>query len=429
MPNNPLDIDRKHIWHPYSAIGKQQTLFHVDSAEGCTLTLKDGTKLIDGMASWWSVIHGYKHPVLDAALKTQIDKMSHVMFGGLTHDPAINLAKLLIDITPEALQSVFLADSGSIAVEVSMKMAIQFWTSQGNMHKQSFIALERGYHGDTFAAMSVCDPVNGMHSLFSDSIMKQYFVPAPTSKFGEACNIDDIKALRNTLEQHHKSVAAIILEPVVQGAGGMRFYSADYLKQARLLADEYDVLLIFDEIATGFGRTGKLFACEHAGVTPDILCLGKALTGGYMTLAATLTTEKVSKVISQGNPGVFMHGPTFMGNPLACSVAFASTQLLLDSPWQANVSRIEAQLKNNLAVCATLDTVEDVRVLGAIGVVELKEPVDMAVIQQCFVDHGVWVRPFGKLVYVMPPFIMTNSELDTLCNAIYTVISQYHKPS
>jgi adenosylmethionine-8-amino-7-oxononanoate aminotransferase len=429
MPNNPLDIDRKHIWHPYSAIGKQQTLFHVDSAEGCTLTLKDGTKLIDGMASWWSVIHGYKHPALDKALKDQIDKMSHVMFGGLTHDPAINLAKLLIDITPEALQSVFLADSGSIAVEVSMKMAIQFWTSQGNMHKQSFIALERGYHGDTFAAMSVCDPVNGMHSLFADSIMKQYFVPAPSSKFGEACNADDIKALRNTLEQHHESVAAIILEPVVQGAGGMRFYSADYLRQARLLADEFDVLLIFDEIATGFGRTGKLFACEHAEVAPDILCLGKALTGGYMTLAATLTTEKVSNIISQGNPGVFMHGPTFMGNPLACSVAFASTQLLLSSPWQASISRIEAQLKNNLAVCTTLDSVADVRVLGAIGVVELKEPVDMAVIQQCFVDHGVWVRPFGKLVYVMPPFIMTNSELNTLCNAIYTVISKYHKPS
>ena len=426
MSNNPLDIDRKHIWHPYSAIGKQQTLFHVDSAEGCTLTLKDGTKLIDGMASWWSVIHGYKHPALDAALKTQIDKMSHVMFGGLTHDPAINLAKLLIDITPEKLQSVFLADSGSIAVEVSMKMAIQFWSSQGNMHKQSFIALERGYHGDTFAAMSVCDPVNGMHSLFADSIMKQYFVPAPSSKFGEACNSEDIQTLRSTLKQHHESVAAIILEPVVQGAGGMRFYSADYLKQARLLADEFDVLLIFDEIATGFGRTGKLFACEHAQVTPDILCLGKALTGGYMTLAATLTTEQV---ISQGNPGVFMHGPTFMGNPLACSVALASTQLLLDSPWQANVSRIETQLKSKLAVCTALDSVEDVRVLGAIGVVELKEPVDMAVIQQCFVDHGVWVRPFGKLVYVMPPFIMTDSELDILCGAIYTVISRYHKPS
>ena len=429
MPNNPLDIDRKHIWHPYSAIGKQQTLFHVDSAEGCTLTLKDGTKLIDGMASWWSVIHGYKHPVLDAALKAQIDKMSHVMFGGLTHDPAINLAKLLIDITPEKLQSVFLADSGSIAVEVAMKMAIQFWSSQGNMHKQSFIALERGYHGDTFAAMSVCDPVNGMHSLFADSIMKQHFVPAPTSKFGDACNADDIEALRNTLEHHHESVAAIILEPVVQGAGGMRFYSADYLRQARLLADEFDVLLIFDEIATGFGRTGKLFACEHAQVTPDILCLGKALTGGYMTLAATLTTEKVSQVISQGNPGVFMHGPTFMGNPLACSVALASTQLLLDSPWQASVSRIETQLKHNLAVCTTLETVADIRVLGAIGVVELEEPVNMAVIQQSFVDQGVWVRPFGKLVYVMPPFVMTNSELDTLCNAIYTVISQYHKPS
>lgn len=429
MSNNPLDIDRKHIWHPYSAVGKQQTLFHVDSAKGCMLTLKDGRELIDGMASWWSVIHGYNHPTLNEALKQQIDKMSHVMFGGLTHDPAINLAKLLVDITPEELQAVFLADSGSIAVEVSMKMAIQYWTSQGNMQKQSFIALERGYHGDTFAAMSVCDPVNGMHSLFSNAIMKQHFVPAPTSKFGQACDSTDIQALRHCLEQHHQSVAAIILEPVVQGAGGMRFYSAEYLTQARHLADEFNVLLIFDEIATGFGRTGKLFACEHAQVTPDILCLGKALTGGYMTLAATLTSYKVSQCISQGNPGVFMHGPTFMGNPLACSVAVASTQLLLDSPWQENVARIEAKLTKNLEVCRALETVQDVRVLGAIGVVELKDAVDMAVIQPCFVEEGVWVRPFGKLVYVMPPFIMSDAELDKLCSAIYTVIHQHHRPS
>lgn len=429
MSNNPLEIDRKHIWHPYSAIGKQQTLFHVDSAKGCTLTLKNGKTLIDGMASWWSVIHGYNHPILNDALKAQIDKVSHVMFGGLTHDPAIKLAKLLIDITPEDLQAVFFADSGSISVEVAMKMAIQYWTSQGNMHKQSFIALERGYHGDTFAAMSVCDPVNGMHSLFADALMKQHFVPAPISKFGKPCEEQDIQELRKSLEKHHESVAAIILEPIVQGAGGMRFYSADYLSQARLLADEFNVLLIFDEIATGFGRTGKLFACEHAKVTPDILCLGKALTGGYMTMAATLTTDKVSQGISQGSPGVFMHGPTFMANPLACSVALASTQLLLDSPWKENVSRIEEKLNSNLAICRTLESVEDVRVLGAIGVVELKEAVDMTVIQQCFVDQGVWIRPFGKLVYVMPPVIMTDSELDKLCDAIYTVIKENHKPS
>ncbi len=429
MSYNPLDIDRNHIWHPYSAIGKQQTMFHVDSAEGCTLTLKDGRKLIDGMASWWSVIHGYNHPVMNQALKAQIDKMSHVMFGGLTHDPAIHLAKLLIDITPNDLQAVFFADSGSVSVEVAMKMAIQFWSSQGNMKKQRFIALERGYHGDTFAAMSVCDPVNGMHSLFADAIMQQHFVPAPSSEFGKACSDEDILALRNCLEQHHETVAAIILEPVVQGAGGMRFYSADYLVHARNLADEFGVLLIFDEIATGFGRTGKLFACEHSNVTPDILCLGKALTGGYMTLAATLTTEKVSQAISQGNPGVFMHGPTFMGNPLACSAALASTQLLLDSSWQDNVSRIEMKLKANLGICHSLESVVDVRVLGAIGVVELKEAVDMAVIQGQFVEQGVWVRPFGKLVYVMPPFIMSDQELATLCGAIHKVIRDYHKPS
>tara|TARA_R110001592_G_scaffold252395_2_gene515118 strand:+ start:15779 stop:17068 length:1290 start_codon:yes stop_codon:yes gene_type:complete len=429
MSYNPLDIDRNHIWHPYSAIGKQQTLFHVDSAEACTLTLKDGTTLIDGMSSWWSVIHGYNHPILNEALKNQIDKMSHVMFGGLTHDPAIHLTKLLVDITPTDLQTVFFADSGSVTVEVAMKMAIQYWTSQGNMNKQGFIALEHGYHGDTFAAMSVCDPINGMHSLFANAIMKQHFVPAPISGFGKPCEQQDVIALRECLEQHHETVAAIILEPVVQGAGGMRFYSAEYLTQARSLADEFGVLLIFDEIATGFGRTGKLFACEHANVTPDILCLGKALTGGYMTLAATLTTEKVSQCISQGNPGVFMHGPTFMGNPLACSAALASTQLLLASPWQENISRIEQKLKTNLAVCRTLESVADVRVLGAIGVVELKHAVDMSVIQQCFVDQGVWIRPFGKLVYVMPPFIMTDVELDKLCGAIYTVIKDHHKPN
>lgn len=428
MPEQFLDIDRNHIWHPYSAIGKQQTMFHVDSAEGCTLILKDGRKLIDGMASWWSVIHGYNHPILNQALKNQIDKMSHVMFGGLTHDPAIKLAKLLIDITPKDLQAVFFADSGSVSVEVAMKMAIQYWTSQGNMDKQRFIALERGYHGDTFAAMSVCDPVNGMHSLFADAIMKQHFVPAPSSPFGEECSKSDINALRASLEKNHSSVAAIILEPVVQGAGGMRFYSADYLVQARALADEFNVLLIFDEIATGFGRTGKLFACEHANVTPDILCLGKALTGGYMTLAATLATDKVSQCISKGNPGVFMHGPTFMGNPLACSVALASLELLLDSPWQKRVMHIQEKLRTELEVCNSLETVADVRVLGAIGVVELKQAVDMAIIQAKFVDEGVWVRPFGKLVYVMPPFIMTDNELKKLCLAIHTVISEHHKP-
>ena len=428
MTLSPLDIDRKHIWHPYSAIGKQSTLFHVDSAQGCRLKLKDGRELIDGMASWWSVVHGYNHPVLNQAIKSQLDKMAHVMFGGLTHDPAIELAKLLVDITPEPMQTVFFADSGSVSVEVAMKMAIQYWSSQGNMQKQSFIALERGYHGDTFAAMSVCDPVNGMHSLFSDALKPQHFIPAPQSAFGESCSEADIDALKSALEAHHETVAAIILEPVVQGAGGMRFYSADYLRHARKLADDYQVLLIFDEIATGFGRTGKLFATEHADANPDILCLGKALTGGYMTLAATLTTDKVSQTISQGHPGVFMHGPTFMGNPMACAVAKASIELLLSSPWEERIQQIENGLKTHLAPCASLETVKDVRVLGAIGVVELHEAVDMASIQGRFVEHGVWVRPFGKLVYVMPPYIMTPEEVETLCKAIHLVIKTYHHP-
>ncbi len=424
----PLDFDRQHIWHPYSAIGKQATLFHVDTAQGCKLTLKDGRQLIDGMASWWSVIHGYNHPVLNDALHKQIDKMSHVMFGGLTHDPAIQLAEKLIHLTPAPLQTVFFADSGSISVEVAMKMAIQYWTSQGVMNKQHFIALERGYHGDTFAAMSVCDPVNGMHSLFNQALMKQHFVPAPVSPFGQPCTEADLHALKTALEAHHQTVAAIILEPIVQGAGGMRFYAADYLRKARALADEYNVLLIFDEIATGFGRTGKLFACEHADLSPDILCLGKALTGGYMTMAATLTTRKVSEVISQGNPGVFMHGPTFMANPLACAVANASIEVLTNSPWQLQINQIEAGLSKHLAPCASLSTVKDVRVLGAIGVVELHEAVDMASIQGRFVEQGVWVRPFGKLVYVMPPYIISEDELETLCKAIYFVIKHYHQP-
>lgn len=420
---SPQEIDRQHIWHPYSAIGHPLEIFHVDSAQGCTLKLKDGRELIDGMASWWSVIHGYNHPILNEALKAQCDKMSHVMFGGLTHDPAIELTKTLIDITPEGLDAVFFADSGSVSVEVAMKMAIQYWHDKGQPKKQRFISLLNGYHGDTFAAMSVCDPVNGMHSLFSETLTKQFFVPAPTSKPGEACNEQDKKALRETLEQHYQDTAAIIMEPVVQGAGGMRFYSEDYLREARKLADEFGVLLIFDEIATGFGRTGKLFACEHAEVTPDIICLGKAITGGYMTLAATLTTRHISDTISGGNPGVFMHGPTFMANPLACAVANASLKLLLESPWEARLTNIENKLKEGLAPCASLKTVNEVRVLGGIGVVELHQAVNMAEIQGQFVEQGIWVRPFGKLVYVMPPYVMSNEELAKLCEGIYLVLN------
>ena len=421
---SPSQIDQQHIWHPYSAIGAGHTIFHVESAEGCVLKLKDGRELIDGMASWWSVIHGYKHPQINEAITAQLDLMSHVMFGGLTHDPAIKLAAKLIEMTPEPLETVFFSDSGSVAVEVAMKMAIQYWASQNQSRKQHFISARNGYHGDTLGTMSVCDPVNGMHSLFSEALIQQYFIPAPQTPFGENCDDSELAELKQTLENHHQNIAAVIIEPIVQGAGGMRFYSADYLEKARLLADEFNVLLIFDEIATGFGRTGKLFACEHTKITPDIMCVGKALTGGYMTLAATLTTRNISETISSGNPGVFMHGPTFMANPLACAAALASIRLLLESPWQQRVQNIETQLKLELLKCATLTQVKEVRVLGAIGVVELNEAVDMHTVQPLFVEQGVWVRPFGKLVYIMPPYIISDTQLKTLCNAIYHVVSR-----
>jgi len=427
---SPIEIDQQHIWHPYSAIGSGQEIFHVESANGCVLKLKDGRELVDGTASWWSAIHGYNNPQLNTALENQLGKMSHVMFGGLTHDPAIELAAKLVEITPPPLETVFFSDSGSVSVEVAMKMAIQYWASKQQTSKQRFISARNGYHGDTFGAMSVCDPVTGMHSLFSDTLAQQYFIPAPLTPFGEQCDESELAELKYTLEQHHQSIAAIIIEPIVQGAGGMRFYAANYLEKARLLADEFGVLLIFDEIATGFGRTGKLFACEHTTITPDIMCIGKAITGGYMTLAATLTTRKISETISKGDPGVFMHGPTFMANPLACTAALTSTNLLLESPWQARINNIEHQLKLGLNTCESLESVKEVRVLGAIGVVELHEAVDMRIIQPLFVEQGVWIRPFGKLIYVMPPYIITDAQLKKLCDAIYyvanSVISSPH---
>ena len=420
-----LERDRSVVWHPYSAVAADNPVFPVVSAHGVHLRLADGRELIDGMASWWCVIHGYNHPVLNAAARRQLDAMSHVMFGGLTHPAAVELAERLVALTPPGLDLVFFADSGSVSVEVALKMAMQYWHSRGRPGKRRFVALRSGYHGDTLHAMSVCDPVTGMHTLFADVLPRQLFVPAPRGGFDGVADPDDLSALQQVLATQGDEIAALILEPVVQGAGGMRFYPPDYLRQARALCDRYEVLLIADEIATGFGRTGRLFACEHAGVSGDIMCVGKALTGGYMTLAATLTSFEVSAAISSGNPGLFMHGPTFMANPLACAAALASLELLTESPWEQRVSRIEAGLRSGLAPCTEMSHVEEVRVLGAIGVVELKSAVDMHLIQPRFVDSGVWVRPFGKLVYLMPPFIINEKDLGILTAAVVKVVGSF----
>ena len=415
--------DSQYIWHPYSAINTGLPIFAVQSAHDAYLKLDDGRELIDGMSSWWCAIHGYRVKALDDAISKQLENMAHVMFGGLTHEPAIKLGKKLVEITPPGLETVFLADSGSVSVEIAMKMAVQYWHASGRPLKQKFVSLKSGYHGDTIGAMSVCDPVTGMHTLFKDILAENHFAPSPACPFDAPCRQEDIAKLEAILEQHHNNIAALILEPVVQGAGGMKFYSPDYLRQAKILCEQFDVLLIADEIATGFGRSGKLFACEHADISPDIMCVGKSLTGGYMTLAATLCTRRISETISNNPPHVFMHGPTFMGNPLACSVANASIELLLSSPWQQRVASIETQLKAGLAPCMDLADVADVRVLGAIGVVELKHAVDMPQIQRAFVDAGVWIRPFGKLVYLMPPYIINNEDLTTLTKAIFDVIN------
>ena len=415
--------DREVVWHPYASAIDAPEVFPVASARGVRLTLADGREVIDGMASWWCAIHGYNHPVLDAAIRNQLEAMSHVMFGGLTHAPGVELAERLVELTPSALNRVFFSDSGSVAVEVALKMALQYWHSKGQPGKQKLVALRNGYHGDTFGAMSVCDPVTGMHHLFGDALPTQFFAPAPTCPPGAPCPEEELGEMRRLLEVHDSEIAAVIVEPVVQGAGGMRFYSADYLTKLRALCDEFDALLIFDEIATGFGRTGELFAVDHADAVPDILCVGKALTGGYMTLAATLCNTRVSDGISGGEAGVFMHGPTFMANPLACSVALASLNLLLDGPWQENIRRIEADLARGLAPAAGLPQVAEVRTLGAIGVIELHEPVDMRTVQPMFVERGVWVRPFGKLVYAMPPYITNSDDLATLTAAMVDVVA------
>jgi len=403
MPN--LSWESKHVWHPYAAMPNPNPVYQVTSADGVYLTLANGRKVIDGMSSWWSAIHGYNVPELNVAIEKQLQDMAHVMFGGLTHQPAIDLAKTLIDITPSNLEHIFFADSGSVAVEVALKMALQYQIGQKKDHKNKFLSLTNAYHGDTFAAMSVCDPNNSMHHLYKGLLPAHHFV-AP-----------DIQALRQAFKAHHHELAAMIVEPIVQGAGGMLFYPAEVLKEIRKLCDEYDVLLIADEIATGFGRTGKLFACEHADIQPDILCLGKALTGGYMTLAAVLTDPKISQGIQkEGN--ILMHGPTFMTNPLACAVAKASIDLLLGSPWQARVSNIEKQLKAGLAPCLQSDKVADVRIMGAIGVVEMKEAIDVPAVQTQLLDNGVWLRPFGKLLYTMPPFICSDKHIQRIADAM-----------
>lgn len=418
-----LKKDQQFVWHPYSSLTAPIPAYEVVSAKGVHLKLADGRELIDGMASWWCAIHGYNHPVLNAAAKDQIDKVSHVMFGGITHAPAVNLCEKLVAITPDGLDKVFLSDSGSVAVEIAIKMAFQYWISQGQPQKNKLLTLRRGYHGDTFAAMSVCDPETGMHHMFDQVVAKHHFAPAPMIGVHEPWDEEDIAEFTTIIREHKQQLAAVILEPIVQGAGGMRFYSPHYLKRVRELCDENNVLLIADEIATGFGRSGKLFACEWAGISPDIMCLGKAITGGYMTLAATLCSAEVSRGICEGEAGCFMHGPTFMGNPLACAVANASIDLLLSSDWQTNIQRIEAQLLTAVLPFNALNDVATTRVLGAIGVIEMKTPVNVAEIQKRFVAEGIWVRPFGKNVYVMPPYIISDSELEQLMSGIYRVLA------
>jgi adenosylmethionine-8-amino-7-oxononanoate aminotransferase len=416
-----LAFDRSHIWHPYSPMPATAPVHPVVSAEGVRLTLADGRALIDGMSSWWAAIHGYRHPVLDAAVTAQLGDMAHVMFGGLTHPLAVRLARMLVDLTPEPLTKVFFADSGSVSVEVAIKMALQYWRSRGGRSRTRLLTVRGGYHGDTFGAMAVCDPVNGMHHVFADLLPRNVFAPMPPVSGEDPAYAAE---LRRLVAEHAGELAAIIVEPVVQGAGGMRFYDPAWLRLLRELADEHDVLLIVDEIATGFGRSGTFFGCEHAGVAPDIMCVGKALTGGYLTMAATLCTDRVARGISEGEAGVLMHGPTYMANPLACAAAVASIGLLRERDWRAEVAAIEKGLAEGLEPARGLPGVRDVRVLGAIGVIETTDPVDVTAVQETVMRHGVWLRPFRNLIYTMPPYVTDPADLDQITTAMVAAADQ-----